>query len=101
MSDIVPIERIESKILLIRGKKVLLDRDLAKLYEVNTGNLNKAVTRNIDRFPEDFMFTVTKDEFDNLIFQNGTGSSNAIRGTEKPLCCKSKYHYNARFCPYA
>ena len=72
MSDLIPLERIENKILLIRGQKVLLDRDLADLYEVTTGNLNKAVTRNLDRFPEDFMFSLTKEELDDLIFQNGT-----------------------------
>ena len=72
MSDLIPIERIENRILLIRGKKVLLDRDLAELYDVTTGNLNKAVTRNIERFPEDFMFKTTKEEFDDLIFQIGT-----------------------------
>lgn len=74
MSEVIPIERIESKILLIRGKKVLLDRDLAELYNVTTGNLNKAVSRNIERFPEDFMFKTTKSEFDDLIFQTGTSN---------------------------
>jgi len=53
---IIQTERIESIILLIRGQKVILDRDLAQLYGVTTGNLNKAVKRNIDRFPDDFMF---------------------------------------------
>ena len=53
---IIQAERIESIILLIRGQKVILDRDLAQLYGVTTGNLNKAVKRNIDRFPDDFMF---------------------------------------------
>ena len=72
MSDLIPLERIESKILIIRGSKVLLDRDLAELYGVSTGNLNKAVTRNIDRFPEDFMFRLFQEELDDLIFQNGT-----------------------------
>lgn len=52
----LPIEVIEKKILLIREEKVMLDRDLAELYGVETKNLNKAVSRNIDRFPEDFMF---------------------------------------------
>jgi len=55
-------------------KKVMLDEDLAELYGVTTGNLNKAVNRNITRFPDDFMFMVTKEEFDNLIFQFGTSS---------------------------
>ena len=72
MPDLIPLERIENKILLIRGRKVLLDRDLAELYDVTTGNLNKAVSRNRDRFPEDFMFSLSKQEFDNLILQNGT-----------------------------
>lgn len=77
--SIIPLELIENKILLVRGKKVLLDRDLAVLYDVTTGNLNKAVTRNIERFPEDFMFTLNKQEFDDLIFQNGTSSWGGTR----------------------
>ena len=64
-------ESIESKILLIRGKKVMLDKDLAKLYGVITGNFIKAVKRNIKRFPEDFMFQLTKKEDDSLRFQFG------------------------------
>ncbi len=67
-------EIITSKIYLIRDRKVMLDEDLAELYGVTTGNLNKAVNRNITRFPDDFMFRVTKEEFDNLIFQFGTSS---------------------------
>lgn len=69
--EIVPQAIIESKILFIRGKKVMLDRDLAILYSVTTGNLNKAVKRNLDRFPEDFMFQLTNQEVKNLIFQFG------------------------------
>ena len=67
----VPIERIESAILLIRGHKVMLDRDLAALYGVTTFNLNKAVKRNTDRFPEDFMFQLTAAEASTLRFQIG------------------------------
>jgi hypothetical protein len=59
---------------LIREKKVMLDKDLAELYNVTTGVLNQAVKRNIARFPDDFMFQVTKEEFDNLISQFGTSS---------------------------
>jgi hypothetical protein len=70
--DLVPQEIIESRIFLIKGKKVMLDRDLATLYEVTTGNLNRAVRRNLDRFPEDFMFQLTNQEVKNLIFQFGT-----------------------------
>jgi len=57
----------------------MLDRDLAEMYNVSTGNLNKAVKRNLKRFPEDFMFQVTKEEFKNLIFQNGTSSWGGTR----------------------
>ena len=71
-TDIIPQESIESKIFSIRSKRVMLDRDLAGLYGVATGNLNKAVSRNIERFPEDFMFQLTKEEFKNLIFHFGT-----------------------------
>ena len=63
---------IERKILLVRGKKVMLDKDLAKLYDATTGNLNKAVHRNIGRFPEDFMFQLTREENDSLRFQFGS-----------------------------
>jgi len=68
---LIPVERIEKAILLIRGQKVMLDRDLAELYDVTTFNLNKAVKRNHERFPEDFMFQLTKDEVDALRFQSG------------------------------
>lgn len=70
----LPDEVVMEKIHLIRGRKVMLDRDLAELYGVITGNLNKAVTRNITRFPDDFMFQLTKEEFDNLLFQIGIAS---------------------------
>ncbi|MFH1095903.1 MAG: ORF6N domain-containing protein [Candidatus Desantisbacteria bacterium] len=69
MSELIPIERIESKILLIRGQKVMLDRDLAELYEVETRVLNQAVSRKIKRFPEDFMFQLTKEELEDWISQ--------------------------------
>ena len=77
------IQTIQSKIYEIRGQRVMLDRDLAELYQVTTGNLNKAVKRNIRRFPPDFMFQLTKDEFNilksNLIFQNGTSNWGGTR----------------------
>jgi len=69
------IQAIQNKIYEIRGQRVMLDRDLAELYQVTTGNLNKAVKRNIKRFPPDFMFQLTKEEFEflkqSLIFQSG------------------------------
>jgi hypothetical protein len=71
MNEPTPQEIIEQKIYLIRGQKVMLDRDLALLYGISTSNLNKAVSRNLDRFPDDFMFKLDKSEFQNLMFQNG------------------------------
>ena len=62
MVNSIAIEAIADKILIVRGKKVMLDRDLAKLYGVETRVLNQAVRRNITRFPEDFMFSLTRDE---------------------------------------
>ncbi|MDH3973205.1 MAG: ORF6N domain-containing protein [Deltaproteobacteria bacterium] len=62
----LPVEVIEKKILLIRGQKVMLDRDLAELYGVETRVLNQAVRRNIKRFPEDFMFFLSREEIMNL-----------------------------------
>jgi len=70
---------ISQKIFFIRGHKVMLDSDLALLYEVKTKNLNKAVRRNIIRFPEDFMFQVTEKEGEFLRFQIGTSK---IRATD-------------------
>ena len=68
----VPIEKISGKIYLIRDQKVILDRDLADLYEVETKQLKRAVRRNIDRFPRDFMFELTKSELENWRYQFGT-----------------------------
>ena len=67
----IPMEAIETRIYLIRGYKVMRDTDLAKLYGVQTFNLNKAVRRNCHRFPEDFMFQLTEEEAMSLIFQTG------------------------------
>jgi phage regulator Rha-like protein len=69
--SLIPSESIASKIYLIRNKKVMLDSDLAKLYRVTTSNLNKAVRRNIQRFPKDFMFRLTASEYSSLRFQIG------------------------------
>ena len=79
MKTLVTIERIASKIYLIRGMKVMLDRDLAELYEVETRVLNQAVKRNIKRFPKDFMFQLTKDEFKILKSQIVTSRWGGVR----------------------
>jgi hypothetical protein len=72
--SMIPVERIERSILLIRGHKVMLDADLARLYGVETKALNRAVKRNLSRFPEDFMFQVTAEEFENLKYHIGTSN---------------------------
>ena len=70
----IPPERIERRILLVRGQRVMLDEDLAELYHVETKVLNRAVRRNLSRFPADFMFPLTTAEFRDLRFQFGTSS---------------------------
>ena len=69
---LIPSERIEKAILLIRGEKVILDSDLAKLYGVSTKRLNEQVRRNTDRFPADFVFRLTQEEFEGLRSQFAT-----------------------------
>ncbi len=81
----VPIEKISGKIYLIRGQKVILDRDLADLYEVETKQLKRAVRRNIDRFPRDFMFELTKSELENWRYQFGTSKGETKGLRYKPM----------------
>jgi hypothetical protein len=71
----IPVERVEKAILLIRGEKVILDADLAALYGVTTTRLNEQIKRNRDRFPEDFAFRLTEEEFANLMSQFAISSS--------------------------
>lgn len=85
--DLISIERIEKAIYLIRGEKVMLDRDLARLYDVSTAAFNQAVRRNRERFPEDFMFQLTSAEVAQL------NRSQFVIGSEK--------HRDPRFRPYA
>src|SRR6266581_6868255 len=86
-TSLIPIERIEKAIYLIRGEKVMLDRDLARLYDVTTAALNQAVRRNRERFPEDFMFQLTPAEVAKL------NLSQIVIGSEK--------HRDPRLRPYA
>ena len=86
-TSLIAVERIENAIYLIRGEKVMLDRDLAKLYDVTTAALNQAVRRNRDRFPEDFMFQLTPAEVAQL------NRSQIVIGSAK--------HRDPRFRPYA
>ena len=73
------IEQIQQKIFEIRGQKVMLDRDLAEMYGVETKRLNEQIKRNMKRFPEDFMFQLTKEEFQNLKSQFATSSWGGTR----------------------
>jgi hypothetical protein len=79
MPNIVPVEIIERNILLIRGQKVMLSMSLAKLYDIEPKVLIQAVKRNTDRFPEDFMFQLTGEEFNNLKSQFVTSSWGGMR----------------------
>jgi hypothetical protein len=72
---LIPVERIEKAILVLRGQKVMLDRDLAELYGVTTARLNEQVKRNRNRFPDDFLFRLTAQEFKNFMSQSATSSS--------------------------
>ena len=74
-AELVPLERVERIIIIVRGYKVLLDIDLAAMYGVEAKVLNQAVKRNLDRFPEDFMFRLTKDETEILRSQSVTSRS--------------------------
>ena len=83
MSNLIAVELVATKIFEIRGKKVMLDKDLAKLYSVETKRLNEQVRRNINRFPDDFMFQLTKEEAVNLISQFAISSSRSQFATLK------------------
>jgi hypothetical protein len=82
----IPEETIIDKIYLIRGQKVMIDRDLADLYGVETKRLKEAVRRNADRFPDDFMFELTDDEFQNWRTQFATSKSDIMGLRHAPFC---------------
>ena len=71
---LIPVPEIQQRIHVVRGKRVMLDADLARFYGVITKSLNKAVSRNPDRFPDDFSFVLTIEEVANLKFQSGTSN---------------------------
>jgi len=91
----VPRERIERSILLIRGRRVMLDADLADLYGVTTRRLNEQVRRNIARFPEDFMFQLTREESERLRCQFGTSNLRSQFATS------GSAHGGRRYAPLA
>ena len=97
----IPAERIEKAILLVRGQKVMLDRDLAVLYGVETRALNQAVKRNRDRFPDDFMFELTRDEIRNIsqsviCSSNMKHAKNAYAFTEQGVAMLSSVLHSKR-----
>lgn len=81
MVDLIPVERIERKIYFMRSQKVMLDRDLAELYGVTTAQLKRQVRRNLDRFPEDFMFVLNRKETEWVVCQFGIPSKSYFGGT--------------------
>jgi len=83
MNELIIDEDIKNKIYTIREKQVMIDRDLAKLYGVETKVFNQAVKRNIERFPSDFMFQLSKDEFENWRSQFVTSNSDKM-GLRRP-----------------
>lgn len=93
---IASVEQIESQIFLIRGQRVMLDDDLAALYEVEIKVLNQAVKRNLDRFPDDFMFQLSAEEFADLRSQSGTLSLRS-----QIVTLKSGRGQHRKYLPYA
>jgi hypothetical protein len=93
----LPTERIANAILVVRGQKVMLDADLAELYDVETRALNQAVRRNLDRFPDDFMFQLTWEEAEELRSQNVILNGAAARSQSVIL----KRGFNLKYRPYA
>lgn len=98
MNALIPLERVESRILFIRGEKVIVDADLAELYGVTTSNFNKAVKRNMDRFPDDFMFRLTKEEVESLRFQTGISNDESMRSQ---IATSKERRGGRRYLPYA
>ena len=83
MKSLIPVEVIDKRIYYIRNHKIMLDSDLAKIYGIPTHRLNETVKRNRDRFPEDFMFQITKDEQQALISQNAISKKQGRGGHRK------------------
>src|SRR4030095_391854 len=99
-------ENLAQLVFFIRGEKVMLDADLAKLYGVSTKALNQALRRNRERFPEDFVFQLTADEFAALRSQSVTSSAKephtqALRSNWSQFVTSSRKHRGARYRPYA
>jgi hypothetical protein len=98
-NKLVPVEQIQARIHVVRGKRVMLDADLARFYGVTTFNLNKAVARNADRFPPDFAFVLNREEAQNLIFQSGISS--AQDASAQDIADSGRAHGGRRHLPTA
>lgn len=101
MTDSNILHSLEEKIYLIRGKRVMLDRDLAELYGVETRVLNQAVTRNSTRFPDDFMFQLTREEEKFITSRSQIVTLNSKNGLTLPKLLKLKRGSNVKYLPYA
>jgi hypothetical protein len=93
------VQSIQNRIYEIRGERVMLDRDLASLYEVETKRITEAVKRNIKRFPPDFMFQLTKEQWESLRFQAETPEENSLRPQIATL--KTGRGLHTKYLPYA
>ncbi len=89
--SLIPVERIEKSILFIRGQRVMLDADLAELYGVTTKRLNEQVKRNINRFPKEFMFQLTKEELENWRSQIATSNPSVKMGLRRRSYAFTEY----------
>src|SRR6266702_2917658 len=94
------IQSIQNRIYEIRGERVMLDKDLADLYETETKALNLAVKRNIKRFPGDFMFQLTKEEYDSLRFQIETSKNGDLLWLQTETLKKGRGEHS-KYLPYA
>jgi hypothetical protein len=105
MNKLVKVDAIKDLIFELRGQKVMLDKDIARLYGVSTKALNQAVKRNIHRFPGDFMFQISSEEWENLMFQNGTSNLKYQIGTSSDVDPRSQFATSrwggVRKLPYA
>ena len=100
MGQLIPVESVERRILLVRGQKVMLDSDLAALYGVETKVLNQAVKRNSERFPQDFMFRLTAEEADSSRCQIGTLKQPTALGSQT-VTLKPGRGQHRKYLPYA
>ncbi len=101
LQNVNPTVIIENKIFIIRGQKVMLDSNLAEIYQIPTKALIQAIKRNLDRFPSDFMFQLTKEESGNLRSQSATSNKEDMESNRSQIVTGSQKHRDPRYLPYA